>query len=67
MREGQGVTRVNLSAERLKDIPIKIPSITEQNKIANFIFEYDKKINTEEAILKKIELTKKSLLQQMFI
>ena len=67
MREGQGVTRVNLSAERLKDITIKIPSIVEQNKIANFIFGYDKEINIEEMILKKLELTKKSLLQQMFI
>ena len=67
MREGQGVTRVNLSSERLKNINLHLPDIQEQNKIANFIFKYDNKIKMVESILKKQELIKKSLLQQMFI
>lgn len=47
-------------------IKTSIPSITEQNKIANFLSAIDEKINHCEVQIEKMEVWKRGLLQQMF-
>lgn len=51
----------------LSEMNIKIPSLEEQTKIANFLTEIDKKINLTEKKLNGTKQYKKGLLQQMFI
>ncbi|MGN0179488.1 MAG: restriction endonuclease subunit S [Monoglobaceae bacterium] len=67
MREGQGATRINLSAERMKSIELELPSIEEQKKIGDFIFSLEKKIINEETLLNQMLEMRKSLLQNLFI
>ena len=62
-----GSTVKSLRQPIFENMPILIPSLPEQTKIANFLSSIDKKI---ELTNKKIEHTKtykKGLLQQMFI
>ena len=66
MKEGQGVTRVNLSAERLKNLNIFLPDINGQNKIAEFLSRLENRIHKEESVLEKMSTEKSSLLQKMF-
>ena len=49
------------------DINIKIPSIEEQNRIANLFTSLDKKIELETKKLQDLKTYKKGLLQKMFI
>lgn len=67
MKEGQGATRVNLSAERLKNLNIFLPDINGQNKIAEFLSRLENRIHKEESVLEKMSTEKSSLLQKMFI
>ncbi len=67
MKEGQGATRVNLSAERLKNLNILLPDIIGQNKIAEFLSGLENRIHKEESALKNMSMEKSSLLQKMFI
>ena len=66
MKEGQGATRVNLSAERLKNLNIFLPDINGQNKIAEFLSRLENRIHKEESVLEKMSTEKSSLLQKMF-
>ena len=66
MKEGQGATRVNLSAERLKNLNIFLPDIKGQNKIAEFLSRLENRIHKEESVLEKMSTEKSSLLQKMF-
>lgn len=52
---------------KFRDITIQVPSIAEQEKIANFLTTSDDKINYEESKLKQANKFKKALLQQMFV
>ena len=67
MKEGQGATRVNLSAERLKNLNIFLPDIKGQNKIAEFLSGLEDRIHKEESVLENMTMEKSSLLQKMFI
>lgn len=67
MKEGQGATRVNLSAERLKNLNIFLPDINGQNKIAEFLSRLENRIHKEESVLEKMSTEKSSFLQKMFI
>lgn len=51
----------------LTEMNIVLPSLPEQEKIANFLSTLDAKINLVETQIKKTELWKKGLLQQMFV
>ena len=66
MKEGQGATRVNLSAERLKNLNIFLPDIKGQNKIAEFLSGLEDRIHKEESVLENMTMEKSSLLQKMF-
>jgi type I restriction enzyme S subunit len=63
LQGGQG----NLSAQIIKRLKYKFPSIPEQQKIANFLSSIDTKIETLNGEIGKTQLFKKGLLQQMFV
>lgn len=62
----QGVVS-NLNKELVKSVFIKIPSLPEQRKIADFLTAVDTQIEVEEKQLETMKTIKKGLLQQMFI
>lgn len=49
------------------NFPLKIPSINEQNKIANFLSSIDDKIQQSQQQLEQAQQFKKGLLQQLFV
>ena len=63
LQGGQG----NLSAEIIKMLIIKFPCIEEQQKIADFLFAIDMKIEKLSDELENLKEFKKGLLQQMFV
>lgn len=63
----QGGTQIYINFSSIKSILIKLPSIEEQNKIANFLSSIDIKIEQAQKQLEKTKEFKKALLQHMFI
>lgn len=61
-----GVSVLGISKSNLAEIYLKIPSFSEQNKIANFLSVIDKKIEKLNIELEINKEFKKGLLQQMF-
>lgn len=59
-------TQGNLNAQSVKNFVLKIPSISEQSTIANFLSAIDEKLNQTQMQIQKTEVWKKGLLQQMF-
>lgn len=58
---------LNVGVADFFNIAIKIPSLKEQTKIADFLCSIDLKIDVENQILQKLEEQKKYLLQNMFV
>ncbi|USQ93619.1 MAG: restriction endonuclease subunit S [Candidatus Phytoplasma vitis] len=62
--------RISLNINTFNNLLFRIPSLSEQNKIASFISLLDKKINLEEELLKNYQLQKNyflnSLIEQKF-
>ena len=56
----------NLKYTQIKDIPISLPSIEEQTKIANFLSLIDRKIELQEKLVENLNLYKKGLLKKVF-
>ena len=63
----EGGTRYALSFSKFKKLKITLPSLEEQEKIANFLSAVDKKIDLIQTQIQKMEEFKKGLLQQMFV
>jgi len=63
--EASGVP--SLSKSTIENITVKIPSVEEQTKIANFLFSIGAKIETEKKILNQYETQKKYLLANLFV
>lgn len=63
LQGGQG----NLSGEIIKSVTIPIPTLPEQEKIANFLSSIDAKIGLEVERINHLEGWKKGLLQGMFV
>ena len=59
--------RMNITNESFFALPISLPSIKEQTKIANFLTAIDEKISHTQTQLEAAKLYKKGLLQQMFV
>lgn len=60
-------TIAHYTIEQVKETPIYLPSIGEQNKIALYFTHLDNLINLHERKLKHLQEQKKALLQQMFV
>jgi type I restriction enzyme S subunit len=63
--EASGVP--SLSSSTIYSIPINLPSLAEQSKIATFLSAIDDKICHVQTQIEKAELWKKGLLQKMFV
>lgn len=63
--EASGVP--SLSSSTIYTIPIILPTLPEQTKIANFLSAIDDKINNTQIQIEKAEIWKKGLLQKMFV
>lgn len=61
-----GSTRFTISVKAFSSIKVEIPSLTEQQKIAQFLSEIDKKIEVISQKIEAVTVYKKGLLQQMF-
>ena len=62
-----GSTVKSLRLPMFQLMPIKLPCIQEQVKIANFLSSIDNKIEIETNLLNKLETQKKFLLQNLFV
>lgn len=67
MVNSQGISRINLSGNRILKMLIHIPCLEEQQKIADFLSAYDEAISYAKQELEHWKQLKKGLLQQMFI
>jgi type I restriction enzyme S subunit len=65
-RSSEGGIRLYLFYENFSQIKIKLPSLSEQQKIANFLNAIDEKINKVNQQIEFTQTYKKGLLQQMF-
>ena len=59
--------RVSIKTDTFFKMPIFVPSLPEQEKIADFLTAVDAQIEVEEKRLETMKTIKKGLLQQMFI
>lgn len=66
MRIAQGTKVLSLSTKRLSEIIIHLPSLPEQQKIANFLSSIDKSIEKVGSQIDESIIYKKGLLQKMF-
>ena len=64
---GQGITRFNISKEKVADLQIAIPSLPEQRKIAALLSLIDERIIVEKEYATLLQKQKAYLLRQMFV
>ena len=62
----QGKSVVHINIKNLKNIKVNLPPLEEQNKLSNFLFVINKKIENLENTITSLENQKKGLLQQIF-
>ncbi|MGN8954757.1 restriction endonuclease subunit S [Ligilactobacillus salivarius] len=63
----QGISRYNISKNKVMKLNVTIPNIREQQKIGEFFKQLDFLIALHQRKLEHLELMKKGLLQQMFV
>ena len=64
---GQGVTIIHVYYSHFKDMQIDVPSLPEQQKIADFLTALDQTITAKADEITKVEEWKKGLMQKMFV
>ena len=67
MLMGQGISRINIGTKRLATIRYELPSLPEQQKIADLFSSIDQMIEHAKQEVEYWESYKKGLLQQMFV
>ncbi|MBL7951122.1 MAG: restriction endonuclease subunit S [Flavobacteriales bacterium] len=67
MRKAQGSTFFELSKKEMAEIPIEVPSLEEQSRIAGFLMALDAKVAGVAQAVAAAQQWKKGLLQQMFV
>lgn len=63
----QGGSRTYMYFGTLCKLEVKIPCLDEQNKITNFLLDFELKINSTQTQIDQFQTWKKGLLQQMFV
>lgn len=66
IKYSSGSTFLEISSKNLKKLPIPIPCLEEQQKIASFFSTLDQKIDLNERKLETLEKLKKGLMQKIF-
>ena len=63
----QGISRYNISKNKMMDIEMPIPSIDEQKQIGEYFANLDNLITLHQRKLEKLQNIKKSMLEKMFV
>ena len=63
----QGISRYNISKNKMMEICVPLPSLGEQKKIGNFCKNLDELITLHQRRLEKLKNIKKSCLEKMFV
>ena len=63
----QGISRYNISKNKMMEITIPVPSLSEQRQVGSFFKELDNLITLHQRKLNQLKALKKGLLQQMFV
>jgi len=63
----QGISRYNISKNRVMEISIPIPDVQEQQKIGTFFRSLDRLITLHQRELEKLKKLKQSCLEKMFV
>ncbi|MGR6005542.1 restriction endonuclease subunit S [Bacillus paranthracis] len=63
----QAVKGITLNNDSINSIPIKLPSVKEQEKIAGFLAKLDMKVHLAQIKQKALQKQKQGFMQQMFI
>ena len=66
MKIAQGIKVLGISKNRLDKIPLVIPSIIEQTKIANLLIAVDRRIQTQNKIIENLESLIKGMTHKIF-
>ncbi len=66
IKMAQGSTRFNLSKERVLSLDISLPSLKEQEKIADILDVVDQDIARTQEVIETTEKLKRGLMQQLF-
>lgn len=66
IKHSSGSTFLEISSKNLKKLPIPIPCLEEQQKIASFFSTLDQKIELNERKLEALERLKKGVMQKIF-
>ena len=62
----QGISRYNISKNKVMELEISLPNNEEQRLLGNFLRNIDLSITLHQRKLEKLKLTKKALLQKLF-
>jgi len=65
IRRGQGAIRANIGQSDMRNIPLLVPPLSEQKKIARILSTWDKAIETVEKLIENSKAQKKTLMQQL--
>lgn len=63
----QGISRYNISKNKVMEITVLLPCVKEQKKIGEFFTNLDNIITTHEQKLEKLKATKQAYLHEMFV
>ncbi|MFK5268483.1 restriction endonuclease subunit S [Lacticaseibacillus paracasei] len=66
-RFGQPGSQININSELVRDLVVSIPTVHEQDAVAQFIITLDNLIAATQSRFSSLELLKKALLQDLFI
>ena len=65
IRLGQGSTRYNISKTKLMEVPLRLPPLPEQKKIAAILSSVDEAIQATQAVIDQTRRVKEGLLQDL--